>query len=193
MTGDVAIWDARGHRLRVLSAVIGAHLLAAWALSLSVYSRQAEPALMSLTTVYIQTNNPARRSVDSAPLVSRAMVLQDLSDPVMGLPTPPLIQVSEPNGAAVSVAPQLLDTTPADIAPFARQGGLLPGESAVVVLRIEVLPDGSTGQIQVDISSGSDQVDLAAIEYARLLAWVPGRVHGIEESTWVRQAVRLVA
>lgn len=122
-----------------------------------------------------------------------ATILEDPAEPAIVLLPPARIELTESNVEAVSVAPQLLDETPPDVAPYATLGGLLPGESAVVVLRIEVLPNGNAGQIVVDVSSGSDQVDQAAVEYARLLAWVPGRLHGVEERTWVRHGIRLAA
>ena len=149
--------------------------------------------LEPLITTLIMTNNRARVSVAPPPLINRIVVLQNVAEPAMSWPAPPLIEYAEPNAAAVSVAPQLLDREPLDMAPFARRAGLLPGESAVVVLRMEILPDGGVGQVQVDVSSGSRQVDEAAMAYAKVQAWVPGRLHGIEESTWVRYGVRLAA
>ncbi len=141
----------------------------------------------------IQSNNPTRVTAEQPPSVHEVLVLQDSTEPVTSLPAPPVINYAEPNAQAVSVAPQLLDTAPPDTEPFAKLAGLLPGESAVVVLRVEVLSDGRVGQVQVDVSSGKSEVDEAAIDYARELAWIPGRLHGMEQSTWVRQSVRLAA
>ena len=149
--------------------------------------------LESLTATLIMTNNPARVSDTPPPLVQHVVVLQNVAVPAMSLPVPPLREFAESNAAAVSVAPQMLDREPPDMAPFARRAGLLAGESAVVVVRMEVLPDGHVGQVAVDVSSGSDQVDEAAMDYVRQWVWLPGSLHGIEESTWVRQGVRLVA
>jgi TonB family protein len=93
------------------------------------------------------------------------VVLEDPTEKTMTVPAPPVVRFAEINAAAVIVAPQLLDTDPPDMAPFARQAGLRPGESAVVVLRVEVLPDGHVGQVEVDVSSGSRQMDEAAMAY----------------------------
>ena len=190
--GNEVNWNAPGH-LGVWVAVGAAHLLVAWAIVSSTTVSRPSPVLESLTATLIMTNNPARASIGPPPLVQNVVVLQDPADPVMSLPVPALKEFGESNGAAVSVAPQLLDREPPDMTPFAKQAGLLPGESAVVVLRIEVLPGGGVGQVQVDVSSGSRQVDEAAMAYVRQLVWLPGRLHGIEENTWVRQGVRLVA
>lgn len=37
-----------------------------------------------------------------------------------------------------------------------------------MVLRIEVLESGDPGRIEIDASSGSQQVDQAAVDYARI-------------------------
>ena len=177
----------------VWAAVSAAHGLVAWALSSSTTPSRSAPMLESLTATLIMTNNPARASDTPPSLVQHVVVLQDVAVPAMSLLVTPLREFAESNASAVSVAPQLLDREPPDMAPFAKQAGLLAGESAVVVLRIEVLPDGGVGQVVVDSSSGSLQVDEAAMAYVRQFVWLPGRLHGIEESTWVRQGVRLVA
>jgi len=179
-------------RVGALGVVLGIHALALWAVSATSPPRPARIE-QSLHAVLVLTNNPVRQSEDLAPLVRDTVVLQDPIDPASSLPTLPVIQFAEPNGGAVRVAPQLLDKTPPPIAPFARQAGLLSGESATVVLRLEVLRDGSVGRVDVDVSSGSAQVDEAARAYARLLLWVPGRYQDEEQVTWVRYGVRLAA
>lgn len=182
-----------GSRARVAGAVAFGHALAGWALYSSTTFLRQLPSLQNLPVVLILTNNPGRASPEQGVELTDVVVRQDPEDPRMGLPTPPLFRYAESNEGAVSVAPQLLDADRPDVVPFARKAGLLPGESAVVVLNVEVLADGRVGQVQVDTSSGSDQIDQVAMEYARLLAWIPGRLHGMEERTWVRQGVRLAA
>jgi len=61
------------------------------------------------------------------------------------------------------------------------------------VLRIEVLDTGEPGRIEVDASSGSAQVDQAAINYARTLHWYAGRMDGTPHAMWIRWGVRLQA
>ena len=188
--GNEANWNAPGH-LGVWVAVGAAHLLVAWAIVSSTTVSRPSPVLESLTTTLIMTNNSARVSDTPPPLVQHVVVLQDVAMPAMSLPVPPMREFAESNVAAVSVAPQMLDREPPDMAPFARQAGLLPGESAVVVLRVEVVPGGRVGQVEIDVSSGSRQIDAAAMAYAKQRVWLAGRSHGIEESTWVRYGVRL--
>jgi len=180
-------------RLSTLGIVGAVHGLAIWALASSTTFHPSTAELRSLPAVLILTNNLARVSAESQPLKRDVLVLEDPTERVMSLPAAPVVRFADANAAAVIVAPQLLDADPPDMAPFARQAGLLPGESAVVVLRVEVLPDGHVGQVEVDVSSGSRQVDEAAVAYVQTLAWVPGRLHGMETSTWVRQGVRLAA
>ena len=180
-------------RLSTLGIVGAVHGLAIWALVSATTFRSSAAELRSLPAVLILTNNIARVSAEPQPLKLDVLVLQDSAEKVMSLPIAPDVRFAESNAEAVIVAPQLLDTDPPATAPFAQQAGLRPGESAVVVLRVEVLSDGHVGQVEVDVSSGSRQVDEAAVAYAQTLAWVPGRLHGIEMSTWVRQGVRLAA
>ena len=180
-------------RLSTLGVVGAVHGLAIWALSSATTFHAGAAELRTLPAVLILTNNIDRVSAEGPLPLRDVSVLQDPAENVMSLPAPPVVRFDEANAAAVIVAPQLLDTDPPDMAPFARQAGLLPGESAVVVLRVEVLPDGHVGQVEVDVSSGSRQVDEAAMAYVQSLAWVPGRLHGMETRTWVRQGVRLAA
>ena len=180
-------------RLSTLGIVGAVHGLAIWALASTATFRPSATELRSLPAVLILTNNITRVSAEPQPPMRDVVVLEDPTGKTMTVPAPPVVRFAEINAAAVIVAPQLLDTDPPDMAPFARQAGLRPGESAVVVLRVEVLPGGHVGQVEVDVSSGSRQVDEAAVAYVQILAWVPGRLHGIETSTWVRQGVRLIA
>lgn len=62
-----------------------------------------------------------------------------------------------------------------------------------MVLRIEILPTGEPGRIDVDVSSGSRQVDQAAIDYARLHRWYAGRNGDSPQTMWIRWGVRLQA
>jgi TonB family protein len=60
-----------------------------------------------------------------------------------------------------------------------------------VVLRVEVLESGDPGRIQVDVSSGSQQIDQAAMDYARIQHWYAGRLNGVPHAIWIRWGVRL--
>ena len=97
------------------------------------------------------------------------------------------------NGAAASAAPSLIGRTLMDMSPYVREAALSAGEGVTVVLRIEVLEDGTPGRIEVDTSGGSRQIDQAAIHYARTRHWNAGRVQGIAQAVWIRWGVRLQA
>lgn len=78
--------------------------------------------------------------------------------------------------------PGLLDSSLPDAVEFARRAGLEPGKSARVVLDVKVTQRGVADSIRVAISSGSERVDAAAVDYARALRWSPviaqdGRQH----------------
>lgn len=71
-------------------------------------------------------------------------------------------------------APRLSASQPMDTCLFARRAGLRGREARVVILIIEVRPDGSVGSIDLWRSDGSSIIDKAAIEFARSLHWIPG-------------------
>jgi TonB family protein len=99
----------------------------------------------------------------------------------------------ERNGSAAMVAPTLQGDRHSDMQPYLQQAGLLPGEGATVVLRIEVMESGDPGRIEIDASSGSRQIDQAAVNYARIQHWYAGRVYGAPRPMWIRWGVRLQA
>jgi TonB family protein len=76
----------------------------------------------------------------------------------------------------MSSAPQLAQAQLVDAETYAGRVGLPSGRCATVLLAIEVLRDGSVGEISVIRSSGSPAADSAAIEYAHFLRWTPGTV-----------------
>jgi TonB family protein len=75
-----------------------------------------------------------------------------------------------------SSAPQLSTVQLVDSEDYASRVGVQPGHSATVLLAIEVLRDGSVGEVSLIRGSGSPAADSAAIEYAHLLRWTPGTV-----------------
>jgi TonB family protein len=97
------------------------------------------------------------------------------------------------NAQASSAAPTLIGRTQIDMSAYVREAALRSGEGVTVVLRIEVLEDGSPGRILVDTSGGSRQIDDAAIDYARTRRWNAGRIDGASHVVWIRWGVRLQA
>jgi TonB family protein len=73
-------------------------------------------------------------------------------------------------------SPQLARTQLADPELYARRGGITPGHAATALLAMEVLADGSVGYVALLRSSGNPAIDVAALEYARMLRWTPGTV-----------------
>jgi TonB family protein len=153
------------------------------------------PLVVPVMTTWIAGVRPtsSRKAESRAlmPTIAIARVLVDPADVISALPAPTIHIAAEPNGAAVSVAPQWDDSSAVDESPYARAAGLVPGEGATVVLRMEVLPAGTLGQVIVDGSSGKMQVDLQAVEFARAQHWIAGAVDGTPRSMWIRWAIRL--
>lgn len=91
--------------------------------------------------------------------------------------------------AAGPGAPDLLPES----RPFAVKAGLLEGQGATVVLRVEVIDDNEAGRIVVEVSGGSPEIDAAAIAYARAMPWIGAVVDGKPVPMEVRYAVHLQA
>jgi periplasmic protein TonB len=111
----------------------------------------------------------------------------------LNIPLPNIAYDIARNEGATLAAPSLRPDNTVNLQPFIAQAALLPGEGATVVLRIEVLATGEPGRIDIDTSSGSHQVDQAAIDYARQHRWYAGRVGDHAESMWIRWGVLLKA
>jgi TonB family protein len=173
--------------------VILIHGLAAWAISRSVTQLAARQVTETFVKVYVEPRVRSRKKTDPAPNLSQLSILRQ--NPLLTLLVDiPRIDFEVSRNAAASVAAPSLDPEPSvDLYPYIVEAALLPGEGATVVLRIEVLEDGSAGQIAIDVSSGSNQVDRAAIAYARAHHWAPAMVAGAPHSMWIRWGVRLQA
>jgi TonB family protein len=76
-----------------------------------------------------------------------------------------------------SSAPQPDLTVVVDPAPYALRAGLNTGEAVTVILAVEVLADGSAGQVIVVTGTGNSMIDAAAMEYARSLRWIPATMN----------------
>jgi protein TonB len=170
------------------------HLTAIIAL-VRLYGHFPGPAATSptLTTIFLR---PAIREADGLPPgpdLSMLVIPIDARLPNLNLPAPPIAYEVARNGGATIAAPILRPDNAVALAPFLVQAALLPGEGATVVLRIEVLATGEPGRIDIDTSSGSRQVDQAAMDYAREHRWYAGRVGSSSQSMWIRWGVRLQA
>ena len=71
-------------------------------------------------------------------------------------------------------APELDPAVKVESKPYAEQAGLSAGAAVTVVLAIEVQADGTAGEIIVVSGPSDSMIELAAIEYARALKWIPG-------------------
>jgi TonB family protein len=76
---------------------------------------------------------------------------------------------------------------------FASRAGLAPGEAKTVVLNLEVLADGSIGQLAVVTSSGDAAVDQEAERYVLSLKWVPGSRNRHAMAMHIMWTVTLIA
>ena len=171
------------------------HLIFAWLLSenharVAAQPEQAHPIrivfLEAAETVVVPPVAASTIGVDE-PLEQFAAVVPGLDEPLVFDDSDAIESEAATNPPIV--APRILEEELPDVAPYASTAGLSTGQTSLVVLRIEVLPDGSVGRIRIDVSSGSKQVDDAAIRFALLTRWIPGSVGGINETVWTRYGV----
>ena len=160
--------------------VLAAHVVAITWISgpITAAVRQSEPGDLPITAFVVK----------SEPSVRKALIPEGAFEK----PRPDLsaIQMAQFEAAewgdisdviATSSAPQLSRFQPVDPSTFARRAGLAQGQSASLVLTVEVLPDGRVGTVEITRSTGDPKVDAAAVAYARLLRFIPGtREHRAE-------------
>ncbi|MBO9550509.1 energy transducer TonB [Pseudomonas sp.] len=70
-------------------------------------------------------------------------------------------------------------------APEYPQMALRRGWEGTVLLRVEVLPSGKPGQIQVQQSSGRDALDAAALAAVKRWSFVPAKQGDVAQAGWV--------
>jgi TonB family protein len=184
---------ANPKRLAVFLLVAGIHIAALVALIGAMnHPTRAPASAETFVTTFIQ---PRIRDAGPEPdrHLSQLSLYLRTSLSNLRIPQPSIDFSVSRNDAASIAAPSLQYSAVVAMRPYIKEAALLPGEGATVVLRIEVLDSGEPGDIEIDTSSGSPQVDRAAIEYARTQHWYAGRVNNVPKRMWVRWGVRLQA
>jgi TonB family protein len=152
----------------------------------------------------IQPSNPDPQRVLAAMVGSVEVEPIERFVPVNHRPSLRKVHVDVPTTLDVIAPPVTLEAAtaapkvdpsyaPVDTHSFAMRAGLTPGQGATVVLRIEVRPDGTSGRVIVEVSSGRPQVDAAAVDAARAEHWIPGVVGGEPKAVWIRWGIHLQA
>jgi TonB family protein len=189
--GGRARW---AERAVVLGLLGGLH--AVLFLLLEDAGRRAAPSVPSpdaLIAAFIRPQVPA--TTISVPVVDPRSLRLRRGRQLFALP---VAQVdSEPpaagDGSAAVVPPVLHGDGHSGMQLYLQQAGLQPGEGATVLLRIEVLESGAAGRIEIDASSGRQQVDQAAVGYARIQHWDAARINRVPRTVWIRWGVRFQA
>jgi TonB family protein len=179
--------------LALLCLVVVVHVAAFSALRRSMsFTVKATPT-PSFVMVFIQPKIRDGGADAAQPDMSDLLLRMESSVTQLQIDQPAIEVEATRNAGASVAAPTLIGSAPLDMSAYTRQAALLPGEGATVVLRIEVLASGEAGRIEIDTSSGSHQVDEAAITYARTRHWNAGRMNGAAQGMWIRWGVRLQA
>jgi TonB family protein len=145
----------------------------------------------TLTTIFLRPAIHEGPGAARGPDTAMLLIPIDAPLPTLNIPAPSIAyETARAEGAAIT-APTLRPDNAVPMAPFIAQAALLPGEGATVVLRVEVLSSGEPGRVEVDVSSGSWQVDKAAVDYARKHRWYAGRLSDYPQAMWIRWGIRL--
>ncbi len=158
------------------TAVVLAHGLCLGSLA-SPRERAPEPSELTMSAVIIRESMDPR-STDTTVLPALRLVT-----PSIGIGSLVDVRFDDPDadlvpGVTAEVsAPHPSTSQDTSAASFALRAALQPGTSVTVILSVEVLPDGSAGQVSVVAGSGNALVDAQATAYVRALRWIPGSVH----------------
>jgi TonB family protein len=74
---------------------------------------------------------------------------------------------------------------------YSKRAGLRPGDVRTVVLNVQVLADGSIGDVTVATTSGDADADQQAIDYIRTVTWMPGSINQQASDMRIRYVVTL--
>ena len=66
------------------------------------------------------------------------------------------------------------------------------GEQGRVVVRVFIAADGSPRKVELELSSGFDRLDQAALETVRKWRFVPGKQGGVAEAMWFNVPIQFV-
>ncbi|MDR2306570.1 MAG: energy transducer TonB [Paucimonas sp.] len=113
-------------------------------------------------------------------------------------PKPVEAAAPAPVAAPAAPAPAPVPPAPAPVTPASANAAYLKnpapeypqmaqrrGWEGTVLLRVEVLPSGKPGQIQVQKSSGRDALDAAALAAVKRWSFVPARQGDVAQVGWV--------
>jgi TonB family protein len=181
--------NASNHRVGPFVGIVAAHASVVWAVIAAPGESVRAPKTESFVAVLVRP----RVIVSQDPIALPPSVRVPKDAPLAyGAPIP---EINRPTITVIGVgtrAPHPADAS-VDATPFVRQAGLRPGEGATVVVRLEVLETGDVGQVEIDVSGGTPEIDRAAIAYAKSWPWTGGLIDGKPATIWVRWGVRLQA
>jgi protein TonB len=125
-------------------------------------------------------------------VIPRVAPIEHVEQPVIGPKTemslPATTQATEPttsSSASEDVAPTALAYNTRTRVAYPREA-LLRGEHGTVVLRVLVGVDGLPQTVEIETSSGSRSLDMAAREAVKHWSFRPGTRDGVAHSAWAR-------
>jgi TonB family protein len=184
--GRPVVADPVGGRLIAGLLAVLIHAVVIVGLVVSVSAPAALSSMVS-SVVLLTSASPPLQAPNLAPTVTD-------DEPVIKLPAPELV-IDDDDAAtsgALYSAPVLVTSVTEEVqSQLAQRAGLSTGQSATVVLRIQVLAHGRAGDVAVERTGGSEAIDAAAIEYVRQLTWMAGRRGGEPVAMTIRLAVNL--
>src|SRR5689334_10464141 len=163
-----------------------------FAASLIVLGHVAVILLLTQLRGGSETESVFREAPMEASLLDAPQLIEELPAPVRPQPVPIEIQLSAPpsfevqdstNGTSLPTStrlkPPVLKASNDDaFETFRRRAALADGQISRTIVAVEVMADGSTGDVSIASSSGIPRADAAALAYAQSCAWIPARNGG---------------
>jgi TonB family protein len=103
-----------------------------------------------------------------------------LETPAIQLPLPEMQPVMfEQEAGLRGIEPPRVDPgSTLDLAVYSARASLPPGQIATVVILVDIAADGRVTRAMVVRSTGNASADAAALDYAREIGWIAGRIAG---------------
>ena len=138
---------------------------------------------------------PATADLLPQPRIETALASQP-ADAVIQQENIPMTASSEPISAAVAAPASVLEAEPDYQAAYLDNRLIYPlaarrmGLQGRVVLNVEVLAEGMSGQMNVHLSSGHEALDRAALESVKKWRFIPAQRGGQPYTRWFKIPIR---
>jgi TonB family protein len=175
----------------VIGVVIAMHVAAALLFALPTMQRGVSPAAGAspMAVTFIELPSAVAEPNELALPVSAMEVSLDPPSPSMPEPVATAEEVDLPDSIEQFRPPRMLPDEGKSLAELTTAAGLVVARQTRVILTVDVQENGSTGKVEIAVTSGDENLDALAVEYARAMRWIPAVVQGRQSSMSIRLPV----